>query len=347
MSKIVFGTGKLGRLNSSKYERLLINTMGSALERGLDIHLSPSYGNSFQVIRKNFYPLSQYKSNFIVKVDGSCLEYLEYQIVLTKRMLGIKGPVEIQLTGDLHLRDNGFYEIDNKIDELTGKGLINFCYFTPIYSDSENFLEVIGKNNIGFCLHFSLVEREFKETFFDQLQKHKNIRVIALRAFGESLIGYGNWHYPVFLEKKPSQIIEQQHNTHSQICHDSGISNAESRLKYALHHPSITRGIFTFSTEMQLDQALEAEKTIPDTAVLNSLSEFALKFANMNRPEVGSSQPANLNFIYLHNFIISFVTACQLGLVRFFLRNLGKRLITHLVTKAVHYRKIIREMKDV
>lgn len=346
MSKIVFGTGKLGRLNSSKYERLLINTMGLALERGLDIHLSPSYGNSFQIIRKNFYPLSDYKSNYIVKVDGSCLEYLEYQIILTKKMLGIKGPVEIQITGDMHLRNNGFDEVNKKIDELTTKGLINFCYFTPIYSDADNFLDVIGKNNIGFCLHFSLVEREFKDTFFDQLQKYKGIRVIALRAFGESLIGYGNWHYPVFLEKKPSRIIEQQQNTHSEICYGFGISNAESRLKYALHNPIISKGVFTFSTEMQLDQALEAERATPETAVLDSLNEFALKFANMGRPDVGSNQPPNLNFIYLHNFFISFIVAYQLKLVRFLLENLGKRLITHLVSKAVYYRKIIREIKN-
>ena len=48
MSKIIIGTGKLGRVIPHSYKKSLIDILGQALEKGLDVHVSPTYGNSLK-----------------------------------------------------------------------------------------------------------------------------------------------------------------------------------------------------------------------------------------------------------------------------------------------------------
>lgn len=346
MSKIIFGTGKLGRINSKSYEKSLIKTLGIALKKNIDIHLSPTYGNSLKKIRENFYPLSQFDSNFIIKLDASYLNYIEYQILLTKRILGISGPVDIQLTGNLKLRNASFSNIYKKINQLSEKKIIKMCYFTPLYSDTENFEFLLDYDKIGFCLHLSLVEREFKKSFFKKIKNKSKIKIISLRSFGEGVDNYGNWNYPVYLEKKSNSLYKLQRKQYNILCNHIGIKKEEARLIYVLHHPNISKTIFTFSNELQLEQALNIEKKNITKKTWNNLDKYSCAFSNRGRRNVGSVQKPNLNFIYNHDFLASLIIAYQTQLLRFFIQNIYKRIINTIISKLISIRQFFKEFKN-
>ena len=347
MSKIIIGTGKLGRVIPHSYKKSLIDILGQALEKGLDVHVSPSYGNSLKEIRRNFYPLSQFTSKVIVKVDATYSKYLDYQIEITKQILGINEPIEVQLTGNIgSVKSKNFFEIKNKISTLLDEQIVDFFYFTPIFSNSNKFQAFVEKKNIGFCVHHSLIEREHTNEFFEETAENPNIRVIALRAFGESLNNYGNWHYPIFLEKKPDEVKDMQTKEHHKLCKNLSMTNAETRLSYILNHPKIYKGIFTFSNQIQFEEALKINNQVLDNETWNKLNNYSFVFSNYGRPCIGSDEPPNINFIYLHNFYFSLKTAIKTNLFSFFLRNIPQRLLTYIIAKVISARNIYRNYRN-
>ena len=133
MSKIVFGTAKFGHFYPSYYRNSLFDTLRIALNLGLDIHVSPTYGQSLRVIRNKFFPLSKFESNIIIKVDATYVDYIEFQILLTKRMLGVVKPVEVQLTGNINPRHANLSPLFKVLDSLIERRIISYIYFTRCF----------------------------------------------------------------------------------------------------------------------------------------------------------------------------------------------------------------------
>jgi hypothetical protein len=137
-----------------------------------------------------------------------------------------------------------------------------------------------------------------------------------------------------------------QRKQYNILCNYLGIEKEEARLIYVLHHPNLSKTIFTFSNEFQLEQALTIEKKSITKKTWDHLDKFSCEFSNKGRENIGSVQKPNLSFIYAHNFLASLIIAYQTKLVRFFIHNIHKRVINSIMSKLILIRQFFKEFKN-
>ena len=111
-TKIVIGTSQLGwNINYKKKDELL-TVIKYALKRKIPIHISTLYGNSIDIISKNFFPISNYDTKIFLKVDFKNREAFYHQVVYTIKKLGIKDKLIIQIENSFDLENHlmNFYK---------------------------------------------------------------------------------------------------------------------------------------------------------------------------------------------------------------------------------------------
>ena len=181
MSKIIFGTSKLGwDLNESKF-RKINSVLNKALKENIDIHISPSYGYSLNFI-KNCKNLKKSKSYFMIKLSYKTKEIFYHQLFYVMKIIGSKKKIDIQI--DEFFDTRMIKELTKSIDLIKKIFLIRDVYLTPLKRNYLSFLKKTRKfTEFNYAIHYSLIENNFQKNFLKKLKKLDK-KTISLRGLG-------------------------------------------------------------------------------------------------------------------------------------------------------------------
>lgn len=284
-TKIVIGTSQLGWNINLKRKEKLLTVIKYALEKKIPIHTSTLYGNSIDIISKNFFPISNYDSKIFLKVDFINTETFYHQIYYAVKKLGIKDKLIIQIENSFDLKN--FQEFDSAIKELTNLISINKIYFSPIQNNSNKYTEFFKNKKFKLAIQFSLVEREFNERLIDMSDE-----ILSLRSFGK---GLGNFEFLDYNEKNKEKTDFKKEEL-SKLLEEENISEKSARLKYIFNHPKINYCTISTSNISHLEEILNIEKEKIENDTWNKLDDFSKKNSvNINKIK---HIPKNYKYFY-------------------------------------------------
>ena len=274
----------------------------------------------------------------IIKVEATNIELIEYQINLTKKILGVDYPISLHLAGDLSpklLDESPLISLMNRLESVN---VINDIFFSPVYSDSDAYANLEKYDNFGWALNYSLIEREFTESFFQKSIVNNKAKTLALGSFGEGVDGYGNWNYPMFVAQKSASYISDHRDAHNKMCSEINMSNIDTRLTYTLKNPNLDYSVMTFSNSSQLKKALNIAESIVDREKYKLLDDFSKKYSNFGRNNLGTVQRIHLNSFYIHPLYRSTLVSIQTGTFLVLAKNMHKRIYPYIVRLYLYLR---------
>lgn len=302
-SKIIIGTGKLGRNSEFKNKHKYIDTINYSLDKVRGIHFSPTYGYSFKYLKNIDLNINKNLKK-IIKIDFSINSFPEVQLELIRDSFLSNYDIDVQISGDqkniIHLRDINYKKFDDYLLFLKRKYKINNFYLTPLYYNSK-FYEDYSHNsklNFNWAVHHSLVENEYQKDF---LKRQKNKKILSLRSFGERLGYINNWYLTPMSYLKPDEDKINHYKEIKKICSKYNLLEVEARLIYAFYSKHITYKCFSFSNNAQLNLALNIEKTIEYRDVFEKLDSISTKFCNKNRKIYQVNYPPNNYYFVYYN----------------------------------------------
>ena len=307
-SKIIVGTGRLGRSESPIDNFNRIDAINYILERGGGIHISPTYGSSFDKL-KSLNLQTRKVSKIISKIDFSKRSLPEVQLHLTSKLLGGKS-FEVQIAGDIRNiilnQPKGWENFVQNLYKLKSDFNIGSYFLTPLYHDTDPIIELIKKTDLkfNFALHYSLVEAEFRSSLFKFIDETE-CDVLALRAFGENTKNFGNWFSPLGTEEKSRDILNLQEANFKELINKNGLQNVQARLLFALKNPQITFAALSFSSISQARGALELLATDYRSQLIEELVSYNLDNSNILRKGLGFRYPESLNVLQNHNIFLA------------------------------------------
>ena len=261
-TKIILGTSKLGwNLHRNEINKFL-SVINYAAINNIKLHVSCLYGNSIDILSKNLEKKNY--SNYLLKIFFKDKISFFHQISYFIETLSIKEPFDIQI--DEYSDYKNIKEINLCIKYLKTNNLIKNVYFTPIRFSSKLFTKFF-LSNCNIALHFSLVEREFNNSF---LIKNKK-KIIALRAFGGSL---NNFFFSDFNEFNSKCNLIRKNNL-EKILLKYDLSEVEARAQYILKHRLIDYCIFSTRSLKKFKQLLFFEKKKFNKKVWNELELYS------------------------------------------------------------------------
>jgi len=301
-SKILVGTGRLGRHESKEKDNHRIEALKFLLSEGCGIHISPTYDDSFRKLSR--VKELNHCEKIISKIDFSRQSFPEIQLELTENLINGQ-KFSVQIAGDIRniINDNFRWEnFENYLISLKNKFYIEQFFISPLYHDSEYFLKLKAKATIplSLALHYSLFELEFKSTLIKN--KNKKTKVLALRGFGESINSFGNWYSPLGMEIKPKSIINRQIKDKNILLRKYNLKEKEARLIFALKNPNIDYTSISFSNIKQAKEALLINKSNYDMKILEDLYLLSKK-SNISRKGLGFKYPENVNYLSFYPYL--------------------------------------------
>jgi len=265
-TKIVIGTSQLGWNLNFKKKKELLDVIKYSLERKIPLHISTLYGNSIDIISKNFFPISNYDTKIFLKVDFSNKEVFYHQVYYTIKKLGIKDKLIIQIENSFDLIDSK--ELERAINELNNFISINEVYFSPIENNSNNYINFFKDKRFNIAIQFSLIEREFDERLIDMGKK-----ILSLRSFGK---GLSNFEFQDYNIKNKEQANLKRDELYKLINLEN-ISEKEARLKYIFNHQKINYCTISTAKISHLEEIMKIEKENIQKETWNKLDNFSKK----------------------------------------------------------------------
>lgn len=248
-TKIVIGTSQLGWNLNLKKKKKLLDVIKYSLERKISLHISTLYGDSIDIISKNFYPISNYDIEIFLKVDFENKEVFYHQVYYAIKKLGIKDKLKIQIENSFDLKD--LKELNIALNELNNFISIDEIYFSPIGNNSNDYINFFKDKKFNIAIQFSLIERELDEKLIDM-----GIKILSLRSFGK---GLSNFEFPDY-NKKNIEKANLKRDELYRLTKLENISEKEARLKYILNHPKINYCTISTSKISHLEEILKIEK---------------------------------------------------------------------------------------
>lgn len=270
MSKIIFGTSKLGwDLNESKF-RKINSVLNKALKENIDIHISPSYGYSLNFI-KNCKNLKKSKSYFMIKLSYKTKEIFYHQLFYVMKIIGSKKKIDIQI--DEFFDTRMIKELTKSIDLIKKIFLIRDVYLTPLKRNYLSFLKKTRKfTEFNYAIHYSLIENNFQKNFLKKLKKLDK-KTISLRGLGGGINNISfedfydfNDNDKKFLFKK-KDLFFKKHN----------MSEIEGRAQFILKNPLIHKTIISSSKIKNFNYLLKLEKSKFSKKKIDNLEKFFSK----------------------------------------------------------------------
>lgn len=322
---LAVGTGRLGRPLPKDYKARMCETILRALAFDAHLHVSPTYGRSFDYLKRFRIP-RHVRHRAVVKVDFSPAAMPELQIQLTRRLFPDVPSFEVQIVGDLRPlrmlqngRTAGFFAL---LDRMKRKYRISRFYFSPLYHDCDSFEPLAGRDDVSWAVHCSLVEREFTEDFL--ARRGVGERMVFLRAFGDGVQQFGNWYCPPSRFAKPAEVLQAQRDNLAGLLDEFNIAEDVARLFYALHHPKADLSVISLSKNWQLDRLVEVLNMPRDDAMWRSLDSYSKTWTNFGRRRFGFAQPPNLSYLPRHGLASLLRAGVATGD-----RRIAKRVLQH------------------
>ncbi len=340
LRSLAVGTGRLGRPLPKDYKVRMCETILRALEHHAHLHVSPTYGRSFEYL-KRFHIPEHARGRTIAKVDFSEAAMPELQIRLTRRLFPDVPFFEVQIAGDLRplrmLQNHHTADFFAFLDRMKRKYGISRFYFSPLYHDCNSFEPLAGREDVSWAVHCSLVEREFTEDFL--ARRVDGEKMIFLRAFGDGIQRFGDWYCPPSRYTKPAETFRAQRDNLTGLLDELDITEDAARLFYALHHPKADLLVMSLSKGWQLDKLVEVVNMPRDDALWSSLDAYSKAWANLGRRRFGFAQPPNLSYMPRHGLVSLLRAGIGTGD-----RRIATRVLQHCGFKALGLGRIKRKL---
>ncbi len=343
LQKIAVGTGQLGRGQGSKRDLERIQAIQHVL--GLDggLHISPTYGESYRILRRARLRLETSNSVF-VKIDFSTKSQPHVQLSLTEALL--EGhEFTVQISGDIRnmaSTDGGILSpLAEQLNSFYQRYPIKSYLFSPLYHDTHTLLKFTANlpNATGLALHLSLTEKEYNlpgsrdDVLLDRF-------VLALRGIGGGLGCFSDWFGAYNAETKPTNAYKREREVLQQIVRKYGVTELEARFQFIMKHPYVNTSVISFSTIDQVQDAVRILQSDSDLHLLSALAKYHNIYPNLGRRGLGFRYPANTTYGQFHATRLIFNASNNLALsakIELLTKRLLFRILVYVARKIRRY----------